>query len=436
MKKIIFLFIFAASVCSLSAQESGFFLKLPMSARGAAMGDAFTAAADEPLGTYYNPAGIASLKRPAVSFVHHIYLQDITGDSVGVVLPVGGFVLGLAPTSFKMKEEAVYDSFGNDTGQTYGYQSMIIPLAVARRFGPLAAGAALKSYSETIDGEASKTTAFDVGATYSFKKLRLGFASQNLGGKIFDYPLAKLHRLGAAYAGAGYSVALDAVKEGTAGSYLNVGGEYSLLEMIRLRAGLRLREEFGGPTFGLGFNVGSFVADYAFVGYGDLGTTHKMGLSYMFGTSEKKSLDPKPAGEKAAQPPDSGPMNVAVAEFVGKNVSEADASIVEGFLRTALVGGGLFNVMDRDNMDAVLAEQKFQNSGCTEQQCAVEMGKLLNVSRMLVGSLSKLLDTYYITVNVIDVETGTIIASYDADAANSKELKEACQKIVKKISAK
>ncbi|MBI4802786.1 MAG: hypothetical protein HY796_09725 [Elusimicrobia bacterium] len=81
----------------------------------------------------------------------------------------------------------------------------------------------------------------------------------------------------------------------------------------------------------------------------------------------------------------SGGTNVAVAEFIGKNVSQADASIVADFLRTELVNTGRFNVMDRNNMDAVLAEQKFQSSGCTEQQCAVEIGKLLNVKQSACG---------------------------------------------------
>ncbi len=123
-----------------------------------------------------------------------------------------------------------------------------------------------------------------------------------------------------------------------------------------------------------------------------------------------------------------------MAEFIGKNVSQADASIVADFLRTELVNTGLFNVMGRNNMDTMLAEQKFQNSGCTEQECAVEMGKLLNVKKILVGSLSKLLDTYYITVNVVDVETGKIAESYNSDAASSRELKDACKKIVKNLS--
>ena len=64
------------------------------------------------------------------------------------------------------------------------------------------------------------------------------------------------------------------------------------------------------------------------------------------------------------------------------------------------------------------------------------MGKLLNVKQMLLGSLSKLLDTYYITVNVVDVETGKITASYDSAAANSRELRSACKIIVENISRK
>lgn len=140
-----------------------------------------------------------------------------------------------------------------------------------------------------------------------------------------------------------------------------------------------------------------------------------------------------PRVEKLEEIKIQGGTNVAIAEFIGKNVSQADASIVADFIRTELVNTHMFNVMDRNNMDTVLAEQKFQNSGCTEQECAVEMGKLLNVKKMFVGSLSKLVDSYYITVNVIDVETGKILASYESDASSSRELKDTCRKLIRKI---
>ena len=85
---------------------------------------------------------------------------------------------------------------------------------------------------------------------------------------------------------------------------------------------------------------------------------------------------------------------------------------VAGIYRQECVAGGCFHCgglpahgagehrpvqcYGQEQYGHVLAEQKFQSSGCTEQECAVEMGKLLNVKKMLVGSLSKLLDTYYI----------------------------------------
>ena len=83
----------------------------------------------------------------------------------------------------------------------------------------------------------------------------------------------------------------------------------------------------------------------------------------------------------------SGGTNVAVAEFIGKNVSQADASIVADFLRTELVNTGLTmlwtgTIWTRAGR-AEIPEQRLHG-----QECAVEMGRLLNVKKMLVGSLS------------------------------------------------
>jgi len=129
-------------------------------------------------------------------------------------------------------------------------------------------------------------------------------------------------------------------------------------------------------------------------------------------------------------------IHIAVADFAGKNVSQADASIVADFLRTEIVSAGGFEVVDRNNMEAVLAEQRLESSGCTEQDCAVQMGKLLNVKYIAVGSLSKLLDIYYVTVNLIDVKNGKLIASYDHDASSARELRGACKKLAQKLAGR
>ena len=103
---------------------------------------------------------------------------------------------------------------------------------------------------------------------------------------------------------------------------------------------------------------------------------------------------------------------VAVATFDAKGVPVTDAEIVANFLRSDLVNTQKFIVLDRNNMDKILREQAFQQTGCTSSECAVEIGKILNVKTMIVGTLSKLGDNYYIEANVVDVESSVIVLSF------------------------
>jgi len=56
--------------------------------------------------------------------------------------------------------------------------------------------------------------------------------------------------------------------------------------------------------------------------------------------------------------------------------------------------------------DLWFAETGFQKSGCTTEECAVQIGKILNVRKMIVGSVLKSLGTYIINLRFIDVEKG------------------------------
>src|SRR3989339_914858 len=107
--------------------------------------------------------------------------------------------------------------------------------------------------------------------------------------------------------------------------------------------------------------------------------------------------------------------NIAVIEFEGKNVLSNEASIVSDSLRTAFVKSGNYNVIDKSNMDEILLEQKFQQSSCTDISCAVKIGRILNVKKMVLGTLSKINDDYQISAKMVDVETGRIDISDDID---------------------
>jgi TolB-like protein len=128
--------------------------------------------------------------------------------------------------------------------------------------------------------------------------------------------------------------------------------------------------------------------------------------------------------------------NVAVSDFVAKNTSAMDASITADFFRTALIKSNTCDVIDKSDMDLILAEAKFQQSGCTEADCAVKLGKILNVKYMYVGSLSRMGHTYFISINLIDVETGRIIKSEDGEAESAEQIKNITKLIANKLIEK
>ena len=154
-------------------------------------------------------------------------------------------------------------------------------------------------------------------------------------------------------------------------------------------------------------------------------------LSYAFGkekvnvNSEKKERLTQKAAEKK--------VNIAVAEFTGKNVPAADVIRVTDFIRTALVSVNRFNILDSADMEMILAKHRFNMTGCASAECLSRMGKMLDVEIILTGSLAKLSDAYQISVSLVNVETGDILQSIDQSVKTAAELEQACKQVVEKI---
>lgn len=125
---------------------------------------------------------------------------------------------------------------------------------------------------------------------------------------------------------------------------------------------------------------------------------------------------------------------IAVIDFDAQNTSQADAAIISDFFRSELVKKECFKVVDKTNMKKILEEQKFQYSGCTDQTCAVQIGKILNVQLMVIGVYSKLEEMRYITANVVDVETGEIIISEKLKFENIKEVDKTVEELADTLS--
>jgi hypothetical protein len=110
----------------------------------------------------------------------------------------------------------------------------------------------------------------------------------------------------------------------------------------------------------------------------------------------------------SAAGPEPEKTNIAVADFAGRNIAVQDAAIFSDLLRTNLVQEGHYNVLDKANMDKLLGELSFQQTGATDSAYAARLGKLLNVEKMVVGTVSRLDGTYYVNASIVGVESGKI----------------------------
>lgn len=82
--------------------------------------------------------------------------------------------------------------------------------------------------------------------------------------------------------------------------------------------------------------------------------------------------------------------------------------VLSDTLRERFLKTGVYRLVDRKNMNKILSEQAFQLSDCTTESCAVEVGRLLGVEKMVFGSIGRLGEEYVITVQIVDVESGEI----------------------------
>ena len=152
--------------------------------------------------------------------------------------------------------------------------------------------------------------------------------------------------------------------------------------------------------------------------------------------------DVEPVVPVAAAPPSvefpspTSRLTLAILDFEGLGISEQDARVLTNRLGTHMVQLGRYQVIERGQMQQVLQEQDFQLTGCTSDECAVEIGQLLGVQQMLAGSFGKIESMYLVDMRIIDVKTGGILrtASYEVTGGLDLLIKEGLVEAAKRIA--
>ena len=103
--------------------------------------------------------------------------------------------------------------------------------------------------------------------------------------------------------------------------------------------------------------------------------------------------------------------NIAVVNIQGIDVSEKNVYAFTTKLRSELFNLNVFNVMEREKMDAILEEQQHSLSDCFSDECIIKIGQLLAVQYIVSGSVQSLKNIFIVDLRLIDVETSQIVSN-------------------------
>lgn len=287
-------------------------LRRSLSARSAAMADAYAAVAGgiSSLGT--NPAGLAGARRPQLDT---LFTSGVLDDAFGFLGWAQPLPLGVAAAGLSYYDAGKIDlhmTGGVNESRTaqqdfVGHLAWALPLP-----GGFSAGATAKLYRFELAQEARASGfAGDAGAQWKtpLKGLSLGAALQNAGpGVKFEVesdPLPLTARGGASWSwasapppggtnpeslaeltGMRVLASAEAVKVrdepllGLLGTELAM--DFGAGTAIALRAGWRLNSDYARLTLGLGMREGRFSLDYAMAEKRTLGQTHYAGFGVRF----------------------------------------------------------------------------------------------------------------------------------------------------------
>lgn len=304
------------------------FLEVGGSARAAAMGNILGFAKNDLGNVFYNPAGLASVANRAFYFNYTSWIADMSVSHMAVswnteqygvfslhaqVMDYGEFKgTAIAANDLGYEEVEVGDVAGLAVGIGYGYQ-MTDKFAIGGNIKLVSQKLGQNdTYVGDVVEDAGKQNevsdvAFDFGTSYDtgFRSVQLTMSIRNYAAQQLyeneEFQLPQTYRVGVAadlFQLLPYSpgenhkcvLAIQGVDPQDRPEYMDFGLEYSLMNMLDIRAGWaanRKQDGTGGLSAGVGFKLDTEVfdgkIDIAYSDYGSVfGSVMQFGISGAF----------------------------------------------------------------------------------------------------------------------------------------------------------
>lgn len=283
----------ASSFAAVNESVSIIFPLLDMGsgARAMGMGEAYTAVADDASALYWNAAGLGTVKNLQIAVTYDKWYMDTMFSQALFAWPLPTGTIGADIYYLNMGSITGRDLYGAPT-QTINPYGVGGSIGYGISFGGISAGAAVKMISQSMGNISNAAFAGDIGALYKTGIFAAGASLQNIGSGA-GYSLPMNIKAGVAVKALeiqqhGLLAALDMQYLFKDAVSLSAGAEYVYSGIVALRLGYKLGfgvtnlEGLKGLSGGIGLRYSNLNFDYAVVPYGDLGTTHRVTLSYMF----------------------------------------------------------------------------------------------------------------------------------------------------------
>ena len=131
---------------------------------------------------------------------------------------------------------------------------------------------------------------------------------------------------------------------------------------------------------------------------------------------------------------------VSILDFKGEDVEDKVLRACYNQLEESLIESNRFTVIDKSQRDEILDEQKFQNSGMCDDECAVEIGQLVGAEYLMLGEIIDLGGLYQVNIKIINIEKGDVAEKVTNQIEGSlgdllKGMENASQEIVRRIAS-
>lgn len=251
-----------------------------------------------------NPASVAGLSRTEYTLMHNIWFQGVNNErvSVGRNFDFGAGALSFSYFDMGTVQKIGMDEFGAPvpTSEQAELYAMSFSAAAAKKIRSLLLGLGVDVIYEALDDDRQAYLSFAAGAVQKnvlVDNLDVGLSVLNISFDTGDVTMPLEIK-----AGAGYTVknsGEEILKAGLGACYMpdndmtliELGAQYAIFPALAIRAGTTI-DTRGSAAVNAGFGVklDDFRIDYAYSPAGELGSTHKIAISGVIGSSAELKI--------------------------------------------------------------------------------------------------------------------------------------------------